>query len=77
MGPMVAVEKIDVFSYVLFLEAENGDIYLVRLSQRGRNLYLDTSDEGGVALVLSGRRSLLRDPEKRVSVRRHIPSVAG
>ena len=51
-GRLVAVEEIGNSHYVLFLEAENGDIFVVRLIQRGDYLYLDTHDQGGVTLVI-------------------------
>ncbi len=37
---------------MLFLQAENGDIFPVWFTQRGNYLYLDTSDRGGVAAVI-------------------------
>jgi hypothetical protein len=51
-GRLVAVEKTDSLDYVLFLEGESGEIYVVRLIQNGDYLYLDTRDNGGVALVV-------------------------
>jgi len=51
-GRLVSVQKTDALRYLLFLEAENGEIFLVRLIQRGEYLYLDTYDKGGVALVI-------------------------
>lgn len=56
-GRLVSVQKIDAMRYLLFLQAENGEIYLVRLIQRGEYLYLDTYDQGGIALVIK------RDPQ--------------
>jgi len=51
-GRLVAVEKIGESNYLLFLQADNGDIFLVRLVQRAGYLYLDTYDQGGVVTVL-------------------------
>jgi hypothetical protein len=51
-GKLVSVQRLDELKIQLFLQAENGDIYLVRLTQEGEYLYLDTSDKGGVALVI-------------------------
>lgn len=51
-GRLVAVEKTGNVNYTLFLAADNGEIYVVRLIQSGDYLYLDTYDNGGVALVL-------------------------
>lgn len=51
-GSLVTVQKTEDANYVLFLQSENGEIYLVRLIQRGEYLYLDTYDRGGVALVI-------------------------
>ena len=51
-GKLVSVQRLDALKVQLFLQAENGDIYLVRLSQQGEYLYLDTSDKGGVVLVI-------------------------
>ena len=51
-GKLVSVQRLDELKIQLFLQAENGDIYLVRLSQQGEYFYLDTSDKGGVALVI-------------------------
>lgn len=51
-GKLVSVQRLDELKMQLFLQAENGDIYLVRLTQQGQYLYLDTSDKGGVALVI-------------------------
>ena len=36
----------------LFLQADNGEIYLVRLTQQREYFYLDISDKGGVVLVI-------------------------
>lgn len=55
-GKLVSVQRLDKLKVQLFLQAENGDIYLVRLTQQGEYFYLDTSDKGGVALVI--RRQL-------------------
>lgn len=49
-GRLVGVERLDNIGVMLFLEAADGEIYLVRLSQRGGYLFLDTSDRGGVAI---------------------------
>lgn len=51
-GRLVSVQKSDGAGYFLFLENEDGQIYIVRLNQRGQYLYLDTYDQGGVALVI-------------------------
>src|ERR1700736_6527645 len=51
-GKLVSVQRLDELKVQLFLQAENGDIYLVRLSQQGEYFYLDTSDKGGVVLVI-------------------------
>jgi hypothetical protein len=51
-GKMVSVQRLSDSKLQLFLQAENGDIYFVRLTQQGEYLYLDTTDRGGVALVL-------------------------
>jgi len=54
-GRLVSVERLNDSKLQLFLQSESGDIYFVRLTQQGEYLYLDTTDKGGVALVL--RRS--------------------
>jgi hypothetical protein len=54
-GRLIAVEETDAMGYSLFLQNDRGEIYIVRLIQRGRYLYLDAYDQGGVALVI--RRS--------------------
>jgi hypothetical protein len=54
-GRLTAVEETDPMGYSLFLQNDSGEIYIVRLIQRGQYLYLDTYDQGGVALVI--RRS--------------------
>lgn len=54
-GQLVSVQRLNDTKLQLFLQAEDGDIYFVRLTQQGEYLYLDTTDQGGVALVL--RRS--------------------
>jgi hypothetical protein len=51
-GKLVSVQRLNELKVQLFLQAENGDIYLVRLTQEGEYLYLDTSDKGGVTLVI-------------------------
>src|SRR5437764_13657064 len=51
-GRLVSVQRLTAGKVQLFFEAENGDIYLVRLTQQGEYFYLDTSDKGGVALVI-------------------------
>jgi hypothetical protein len=51
-GRLVSVERLSDSKVELFLQAESGEIYLVRLTQLGDYLYLDTSDRGGVTLVL-------------------------
>ncbi len=51
-GRLVSVQKTDALSYALFLQDEDGRIFVVRLAQRGGYLYLDTSDQGGVATVI-------------------------
>ena len=51
-GRLVSVQRLNETNVELFLQAENGEIFLVRLAQRGEYLYMDTSDKGGVALVI-------------------------
>jgi hypothetical protein len=51
-GKLVSVQRLDELTVQLFLQAENGDIYLVRLAQQGQYFYLDTADKGGVVLVI-------------------------
>ena len=51
-GTLVSVQRLNDSKLQLILQAEGGDIYFVRLTQQGEYLYLDTSDEGGVTLVL-------------------------
>ncbi len=51
-GYLVAVEKTGAANYTLFLQSTSGEIYVVRLLQSGDYLYLDTYDNGGVALVI-------------------------
>lgn len=51
-GKLVSVQRLDDLKVQLFLQGENGDIYLVRLTQQGQYFYLDTSDNGGVTLVI-------------------------
>jgi len=51
-GRLVAVERLDSTHLVLVLEGAKGEIYLVRLSQRGGYLFLDTTDRGGIAILI-------------------------
>lgn len=51
-GRLVAVERVDNTSVMLFFEGAKGEIYLVRLAQRGGYLFLDTADRGGLVTVL-------------------------
>ncbi len=51
-GKLVSVQRLNELKVQLFLQAENGDTYLVRLTQQGEYFYLDPSDKGGVALVI-------------------------
>ena len=51
-GRLVSVQKIGGLSYVLFLENEDGAIFLVRLTLRGNYLYVDTSEQGGIVTVI-------------------------
>jgi hypothetical protein len=51
-GRLVSVQRLDELTVQLFLQADNGEIYLVRLTQQGEYFYLDTSDKGGVVLVI-------------------------
>jgi hypothetical protein len=51
-GSLVTVQKTDGAGYLLFLQNDVGEIYLVRLIQNGDYLFLDTYDRGGVALVI-------------------------
>jgi hypothetical protein len=51
-GRLISVQRLNEAKMEMFLQADNGDIYLVRLAQQGEYLYLDTTDQGGVALVL-------------------------
>jgi hypothetical protein len=51
-GRLISVQRSDPDAYTLFLENNGGEIFLVRLIQRGNYLYLDTYDQGGVALVI-------------------------
>ena len=51
-GKLVSVQRIENDRYMLFLQSEQGEIYVVRLIQRGQYLNLDTYDQGGVALVI-------------------------
>src|SRR5262245_39944867 len=51
-GRLVSVQKTDNSGYTLFLQNDRDEIYLVRLLQRGQYLFLDTYDQGGVALVI-------------------------
>lgn len=54
-GKLVSVQRVTGDRLMLFLQADNGEIYLVRMVQTGQYFYLDTQDQGGVALVI--RRS--------------------
>src|ERR1700687_3690214 len=47
-GKLVSVQRLDELRVELFLQADDGEIYLVRLTQQGEYLYVDTSDKGGV-----------------------------
>ena len=51
-GKLVYVQRLSDLKVQLFLQADNGEIYLVRLTQQGEYFYLDTSDKGGVVLVI-------------------------
>jgi hypothetical protein len=52
-GRLVSVHQLDRQHYMMFFEAANGDITMVRLLQQGNYLFLDTYDQGGVATVLT------------------------
>ena len=51
-GRLVSVQRIDASTYVLFLQTQDGDIFLVRLALRGGYLYLDTSEQGGIVTAI-------------------------
>lgn len=51
-GRLVSVQRLDEARLMLILQAEGGEIYFVRMIQRGGYVYLDTVDQGGVASVL-------------------------
>lgn len=51
-GRLVSVQRLDEAHLMLILQADGGEIYFVRMIQRGGYLYLDTVDQGGVASVL-------------------------
>lgn len=51
-GRPFALTRLDALNHALLLEAENGDIFIVGLSQRGTTLFLDTSAQGGVVTVI-------------------------
>jgi hypothetical protein len=51
-GKLVSVQRLEGNGYLLFLQNDAGEIYLVRLIQRGDYLYLDSYDQGGVTLVI-------------------------
>jgi hypothetical protein len=51
-GKLVSVQRLNELKVQLFLQADNGEIYLVRLTQQGEYFYLDTSDKGGVVLEI-------------------------
>lgn len=52
-GRVVAVERLGANAVTLVLEAENGELRFVVLTQRGAYFYLDTNDQGGVVTLLS------------------------
>ena len=54
-GRLVTVERLGPNAVTLVLEAENGDLRFVVLTQRGAYFYLDTKDQGGVVTLLSRR----------------------
>ena len=51
-GKLVSVQRLENDRLVMFLQSDSGEIYVVRLVQRGQYLNLDTYDQGGVALVI-------------------------
>src|SRR5215475_7709050 len=51
-GRLVDVQRLDGNAYMMFLQNDAGEIYLVRLINQANYLYLDTYDQGGVALVI-------------------------
>jgi hypothetical protein len=51
-GRVVGIQKMDAGGYSLFLENENGEIYVVRLVERNQVLYLDNYNQSGTALVI-------------------------
>ena len=51
-GRLVAVQPLGSTTFLLFFQADGGEIYLARLIQRGSYLYVDTYDQGGVTLVI-------------------------
>lgn len=51
-GRLVSVQRLDEAHLMLILQADGGEIYFVRMIQRGGYFYLDTVDQGGVASVL-------------------------
>jgi hypothetical protein len=51
-GRLVGLQPLSGQRVALFFENDAGEIYVVRLAERGAYLYLDTSDQGGVVTVL-------------------------
>ena len=51
-GRLVSVQPMPTGNVWLFLQNDDGAIYVVLLVQRGNYLYLDTTDRGGTVLVV-------------------------
>src|ERR1700730_10370941 len=50
-GKLVSVQSWHELRVQVILQADNGEIYLVPLTQQGEYFYLDTPDKGGVVPV--------------------------
>ena len=51
-GQLVAVQTIGGANFLLFFQSHDGPVYVINAVQRGRFLYLDTSEEGGVTVYI-------------------------
>lgn len=51
-GPLVSVQAIGGTNFLLFYQSADGPVYVVNAVLRGRYLYVDTTEDGGVTIFI-------------------------
>ena len=51
-GQLVSAHAVGGSNFLLFFQSADGPIYIVNAVLRGRYLYVDTSDDGGVTVYI-------------------------